>query len=133
MRKLCLSMAAAAALLTTSARAEVTDCLEITVVPVTIMVQGVHCLKSDKASGAPSGTMIEIQANNVTIDLNSFKLDGLGASTGTNAIGIFAQDHKNITIRNGSISGFRIGVLLDQGAGTSSGHLLEDLLLDQNR
>ena len=131
MRKLFLSMAAAAALLTTSARAEVTDCQEILSVPVTITTQGVHCFKSDKVSSATSGNLIEIQANNVTIDMNGFKLGGSGAGAGTQAFGILASNRKNITIRNGTIRGFRIGVFLGQG--TSSGHLVEDLLLDQNR
>ena len=79
MRKLFLTMAVTAALLTTSAKAEVTDCQEILSVPVTISTQGIHCLKSDKASGATSGNLIEITVNNVTIDLNGFKLAGPGA------------------------------------------------------
>ncbi len=128
MRKLFLTMAVSAALLTTSARAEVTDCQEILSVPVTISTQGVHCFKSDKVSSATSGNLIDIQANNVTIDLNGFKLGGSGAGLTTTAIGIFADNRKNITIRNGTIRGFATGVFL-----TSQGHLLEDLLLDQNR
>ncbi len=133
MRKLFLTMAVAAALLTTSARAETINCIEITAIPAIITVQGVHCLKSDKVSFVPNGNQIEIQTNNVSIDLNGFKLGGLGAGAATNTIGIFAQDHKNITIRNGTIRGFRIGVLLDQDAGSSSGHLLENLLLERNK
>ncbi len=81
----------------------------------------------------PAGNLITIQANNVIIDLNGFKLDGLPASAATQATAIFALDRKNITIRNGIIRGFRIGVFLDQDAGTSSGNLLEDLILEQNR
>ncbi len=83
MRKLFLGMAVAAALLTTSARAEVTDCQEILSVPVIITTQGVHCFKSDKVSSATSGNLIDIQTNNVTIDMNGFKL---GGSTGINCL-----------------------------------------------
>ena len=120
MRNLFATMAVTAALLTTSAKAEVTDCQEILSIPVVITTQGIHCLKSDKVSSATSGNIIDIQANNVTIDMNGFKLGGLGAGTGTSAIGIFAQDQKNITIRNGSIRGFETGVLLDQDTGFKS-------------
>ncbi len=130
MRKLFLTMAVAAALLTNSARAEVTDCQEILSIPVIITTQGVHCFKSDKVSSATSGNLIEIQANNVTIDMNGFKLGGSGAGIGTSANGIFALNRKNITIRNGTIRGFRTGVRLAQLSGISSGHQLEDLLLD---
>ncbi len=133
MKKLFLTMAVAAALFTTSAKAETINCTEITAVPFVITVQGVYCFKSDKASAVPNGNLIEIQTNNVTIDLNGFKLGGSGAGTGTNANGIFAEDQKNITIRNGTIRGFFKGVQITQDTGTSSGHLLEDLLLDQNR
>ena len=132
MRKLFLSIAVAA-LVTNSAKAEVTDCQEILSVPVIITTQGIHCLKSNKVSSATSGNLIDITVNNVTIDLNGFKLGGSGAGPATEAFGIFAQDRKNITIRNGSIRGFLRGVFLDQDAGTSSGHLLEDLLFDGNR
>ena len=59
---------------------------------------------------------------------------GLGAGAATLANGIFAVNRKNITIRNGSIRGFLQGVFLDENIGAaSSGHLLEDLLLDGNR
>ncbi len=92
MTKLFLSMAAAAVIFTTSARAEVTDCQEILSVPVVITTQGVHCFKSDKASSATSGNMIDIQTNNVTIDLNGFKLGGSAAGAGTFATGIIAFD-----------------------------------------
>ncbi len=129
-----LSMAVAAALLTTSAKAaSLGTCTEIPFVPFTISVQGVYCLQGNKASPNQNVTMITINTNNVTIDLNGFKLGGLNAGLTTTATAIFAQDRKNITIRNGTIRGFQIGVWLDQDAGTSSGHLLENLLLEQNR
>jgi hypothetical protein len=100
-------------------------------VPAVITVQGVHCLQSNKNSAVPNGNLIEIQANNVVIDLNGFKLGGLAAGTATTATGIFALDRQNITIRNGIIRGFQTGVFL-QGA-ASSGYLVENLLLEQNR
>ncbi len=80
MTKLLLSMAAAAVIFTTSARAEITNCQEILSVPVTISTQGVHCLKSNKSSSF-QGNLIEITVNNVTIDLNGFKLGGLGSGS----------------------------------------------------
>ena len=134
MKAVFLSMAVAAALLTTSAKAASTGtCTEIPTgaAEVTITVQGVYCLQANKVSSVIDTTLITIDVNNVTIDLNGFKLAGSGAGVSTTAVGILAVDRKNITIRNGIIRGFLRGIFL-QG-GTSSGHLVEDLLLDGNR
>ncbi len=90
------------------------------------------CLKGNLATSLTSGNIIDVQTNNVTIDMNGFKLGGLGAGAGTLANGIFALDRRNITIRNGSIRGFFRGIFLDGGEVDSSGHLLEDLRLDGN-
>jgi hypothetical protein len=127
MRNLFLIAAITAAFLHTSAEAETINCTEITSVPTIITVQGIYCLKSDKSSSLTSGNIIDIQANNVTIDLNGFKLGGLGGGTGTTAVGISADGRQNITIRNGSIRGFSSGIAL---AGNSSGGLIENVLFD---
>jgi parallel beta-helix repeat protein len=136
MKTVFLSMAVAAALLTTSARAaSVGTCTAITPSPppITIATQGVYCLQGDIATSIDTGNLIEITTDNVTIDLNGFKLGGLAAGTATTATGIFALDRINITIRNGTIRGFQRGIALTQGGSTSSGHLVEHLLLEQNR
>ncbi len=77
--------------------------------------------------------MANIQTDNVSIDLNGFKLGGLGGGSATAAVGIFGEDRSNITIRNGSIRGFLYGISLIKDTGTSSGHLIEDVLADGNR
>jgi len=133
MKYIYLSIALIAAIFTTSARAETINCTEITAIPRVITVQGVYCLKGNLATSLTSGNMIDIQTNNVTIDFNGFKLGGLAGGASTFAIGILAENRKNITIRNGAIRGFRRGIHLVQSvAGVSSGHLIEDLLLDGN-
>ena len=97
-------------------------------VPTTISTQGVWCLRHDVGTGIGYGNAIAINANNVTLDCNDFKLGGLAAGNASNATGIFAYQRKNITIRNCSVRGFRYGILLSAGAG----HLVEDNLLDNN-
>jgi hypothetical protein len=70
------------------------------------------------------------------IDLNGFALGGLGAGTLTQAIGILANNMQNITVRNGVIRGFYAGITLYSSTNdytASSGHLVEDVLSDQNR
>src|SRR5262245_31925308 len=116
------------------ADAETTACTAITSAPVTITVQGSYCLTSNISTSLSSGTAISINANNVTLDLNGFKLGGLGAGSGTQAFGIRAYERQNITIRNGIVRGFYVGILLQAASGSSisQGHVLEDLVLDQN-
>jgi hypothetical protein len=82
-------------------------------------------------SGMTSGNAIDIQANNVVLDLNGFKLGGLSAGLGTNTFGVFALDRQNITIKNGTIRGFRQGIVLD-GSLASQGHIVEDIRAAHN-
>jgi nitrous oxidase accessory protein NosD len=81
-----------------------------------------------------SGSAITITVNNVTIDLNGYKLGNLAAGTDTLAAGIFANQKKNITIKNGTIRGFFNGIFLNDVSPytASSGHLIEDIRADGN-
>jgi hypothetical protein len=111
------------------ARAETTQCTAITSLPATISTQGIYCLTGNLATNLASGNAILINVNNVTIDLNGYKIGNLAAGDGTLALGIFADQKKNITIRNGIIRGFHFGIRL---FGPGSGHLVEDMILDGN-
>ncbi len=133
MNKYLASLIATLGFLATPALAETTECTEITTIPIIITAQGVYCLKGNLLTSLTSGNAIDIQTNNVTIDFNGFKLGGLAAGAATAAFGVYAVDRKNIVLRNGSIRGFYYGIYLVLSGGTSSGHLLEDLILDGNR
>lgn len=117
----------ACALLSSAARAEVEDCIEIFVVPAVIIQQGVHCFKRDLNTSSTTGAAITVNVHNVTIELNGFKLGGLGAGPGTEAIGIYALDRQNVTIRNGTIRGFAQNIFIDATSlnSGSTGHLVE--------
>ena len=75
-----------------------------------------------------------ISANNVTLDLNGWRLGGLAAPRTTQATGISAAFRKNITVRNGTIRGFRKAVSLSDNSPytTSQGHLVEEIRAEQN-
>ncbi len=133
MKRFMTLIALTTALMATPAKAETTECTVIDSIPFTITVQGIYCQKGNLSSSLTSGDMITVATNNVTIDMNGFKLGGLGAGAGTTANGIVAINRRNITIRNGSIRGFRRGIFLEGGPANSFGHLLEDLRLDGNR
>lgn len=122
------------AALSMSAHAETSDCTPITSLPYTISVQGIYCLTGNLSTSITSGAAIEIQNNNVTIDMNGYKLGGLGAVDGTQATGIYAYQRKNVTIKNGIVRGFYVGIGLedDPPYTSSSGHVVENIFADQN-
>ena len=69
---------------------------------------------------------ITITANNVTLDLNGWKVGGQAAGTGTQATGI-ASTANNVTIENGIVRGFYVGIVLG-----GRGVVVQDMLVDQN-
>jgi parallel beta-helix repeat protein len=115
-------------------QAETTNCTAITSVPYTITAPGIYCLNSNLETSIPTGNAITINVNNVVIDLNGRKLGGGSAGSGTNAKGIYADQRKNITIKNGTIRGFYYGVHFndDYPYTTSQSHIIEDIRADMN-
>ena len=95
--------------------------------PATITTQGTWCLRQDLSTSVISGHAITIATNNVTIDCNDFKLGGLAAGAGTLAVGIYAENRLNLTVRHCNIRGFRYGLVAAGG-----GHLVERNGFDAN-
>jgi hypothetical protein len=127
-------LASALAMGAASARAETTQCTPITSLPGVITAPGVYCLTGDLATRMTSGNAIEIQADNVVLDLNGHRLNGGGAGAGTTAIGIYAYQRRNVTIRNGTVYGFLKGIYVTE-EGTpivATGLLIEDMRMDRN-
>jgi hypothetical protein len=102
----------------------------ITTLPAVINASGTWCFNQDLSMASANGTAISITANDVTLDCNDFKLDGLAAGAGTQKIGISASDRRNTTIRHCNIRGFFYGLLLTGSNG--GGHLVEDNRFDGN-
>jgi hypothetical protein len=113
-------------MVTVPAYAETINCTPITSLPAVISAQGVYCLTGNVGTGMTTGNAILINANNVTIDLNGWKVGGQSAGLGTVAVGIrSAMD--NVTIKNGIVRGFSSGIVL-----SGRGAVVEDILADQN-
>ena len=98
--------------------------------PATLSTQGVWCLRHDLNTGITSGNAITINANNITLDCNDFKIGGLAAGSASTAKGIHALDRRNATIRHCNVRGFHYGIDLEGNDG--GGHLVEDNRLDNN-
>ena len=101
----------------------------------TISAQGVYCLMTDVtvSAGFTPTYAIEITANNVVLDLNGHKVGGGNLDQASSKIGIYASQRKNITIRNGMVRGFGIGIhLSDSTSTTSFGHRVEGVRAEEN-
>ncbi len=131
---LILAVALVAAFWMSTAAAETTVCTEIATLPYAINTQGVYCLNANLETNLASGEAITISVNNVVIDLNGHKIGNLSAGQTTTAVGIYANQRKNITIKNGTIRGFHGGILLNDTTPytTSQGHIIEDIRADFN-
>lgn len=113
LRTLLGSVLLTAAAMVFPVKAETTNCTAITSPGATINSPGIYCLTGNinAPGGFNTGNAIHIKANNVTLDLNGWKLDGEAAGTATQATGILVEAD-NVTIQNGTIRGFRSGILL---------------------
>lgn len=99
----------------------------IDAVPAVITTQGVWCLRRDLSSNQTSGRVIDIRANNVTIDCNGFKLGGLAAGAYRYATGIGSENASGATVRNCTVRGYQTGIGI-----TGAGTVIEDNLVDQS-
>ena len=95
----------------------------ITVLPYTISTPGTWCVKQNLATAAVSGAAITVNANDVTIDCNGFKLDGSAAGIATANRGVYATARSGVTVRNCALRGFQYGIAVVGAAGGR--HLVE--------
>jgi hypothetical protein len=129
-RHLAVVALAACSAVAIPAFAETTECTVISSLPATISAPGVYCLKSDLMTSITTGSAISINSNFVTLDLNGWRLGGGAAGMGTQAIGIHALDRRGVTIRNGSVKGFWVGIFLEGTLGTTN--VVEGIRADGN-
>lgn len=90
---------------------QVQPAIPISSVPFTIAAGGSYYLTQDLT--AP-GTGITVDADDVTIDFCGFKLTGLNS---TMAYGILLSNQNNVEIRNGTVTGFAVGIAETNTAG----------------
>ena len=104
--------------------------------PITITNSGSYQLTSNIVSSSTTTNVIEINADNVTLDLNGFSIIGPRTCTGLNstlvctnstmsADGIQAQNHSNIVIKNGFVQGFMTAIALSDNSLKQFGNRLD--------
>jgi hypothetical protein len=122
-------LVALSATLRAPAPAGAQTCTTIPSVPYTVTQPGSYCLTGNLQTAIASGEAISVQADNVTIDLSGFTLQGTaGVSTLTR--GVHSWNRRGITVRNGTIAGFFHGILLDSNnLDLSRDHVVEKVLV----
>lgn len=83
---------------------------KITSVPYTISAPGFYYL-SGNLTYSGNGNAITVSADNVTLDLMGFSLIHPGPLISGN--GIFMSGRYNVEVRNGTVSGFNVGIYED--------------------
>jgi parallel beta-helix repeat protein len=99
----------------------------ISSLPTTINQPGTYVVVGELTYSGSNGNAITVQRSNVTIDLNGHYL--FCPTSGNTAFAISADNRENITVRNGQIIGFYVGVYLIYSSGTNvnSGHLVQNV------
>jgi RHS repeat-associated protein len=106
--------------------------IPISTLPTVIHSPGVYVLQQSFDVNFQSGAAITIAADNVVIDFNGHTISNTQAGSGTEAYGVYSLDRANLTIRNGRIKGFNVGVFLNGSDNLSYGHLVEEVHVDHN-
>ena len=109
--------------------------------PITITQSGSYKLTSNLISSSTTVDVIQINADNVTLDLNGFSIIGPRTCTGDNASlvctnsgmtasAVVANGQKNIIVKNGITQGFDTGVQLRNV--TQRGNVVDHINSSQN-
>jgi hypothetical protein len=120
------AFAGCAALLASSSQAA--SFSEISTVPYTISSPGEYRLSQD-LTYAGQNSAIVIASDDVVLDLAGFTLSGTAGPMSL-ANGIYAWNRRNLTVRNGRLSGFLFGVLISGDA--SANYVVEGITASSN-
>ncbi len=102
----------------------------ITSLPYTITASGLYVLNNNLNGSQTSGSLITINASNVTIDFQNHYIAGAVGNTAQTTFGVYANERSNLTIKNGTIAYCNKGIELDgNGSATTNSvnHQIENM------
>jgi hypothetical protein len=123
MKRLFPVLAVLALLTGLPAFAETTIGPAINTLPYTINKAGVYHLAKNLGYDGIDGAAITVKVPQVVIDMNGYQIE-CASGTSNTAIGITCTDIARVTVKNGTITGFRSGISLDSNGATVTGMLL---------
>lgn len=90
-------------------------CTVLSALPVSITTPGKYCLAKNFTTAITSGSLINIAANDVTLDCRKFTLRSTATSNTGSSSAIVAMSRNNIVIENCSVvGGFTFGINVSQ-------------------
>lgn len=115
------------------APADTLRCDRINSVPVVISSPGVYCVDRPLTTALTAGAAITIAADHVLLDLGGHTLDGSAGGPASQATGIHGVDRRGVTVRDGTVRGFRSGIRLEATSGAApGGHVVERVRAETN-
>ncbi|MGH0038271.1 MAG: right-handed parallel beta-helix repeat-containing protein [Myxococcota bacterium] len=117
----------AVVVLPAAASAEPVKCKAIDKLPVTLGKRGVYCLTKSFKVKLATGNAIEVTGNDIVIDFGEHTVWNKTADN--TAVGVYADQRSNVSVRNGTLVGFDRGVFMRDFLPheTAVGGLVEDL------
>ncbi len=113
--------------------ADTVNCALISSLPTTITASGDYCLASTMQVSLSSGAAITIAANEVTIDFNENAIVNAPSAYTAAAVGVLAEGRGNVTLKNGTLRGFRTGIrVTTSAAGLSVIPVIENMRIDRS-
>jgi hypothetical protein len=103
----------------------------VTALPAVISTPGTWCLNQNLTTSITSGKAILIAANDVVLDCNDFRIDGLSAGAGTTTWGIVAMSQTHETVRHCNVRGFFRGLYFPATTGGGR-HIVENNVFNNN-
>ncbi len=101
-------------------------------VPYTITTPGNYVLSDNFSYNASNGSAIFVDASNVQLNFNGFFISNRAAGAGTSATGVAIGGVNNVTVANGTLSGFNIGISANEygnESGQNYGHVIQNMRL----
>lgn len=102
----------------------------LSTLPAIITMPGTYVLDGNKSVSIIDGAVIDVRADNVTIDLNGKTITNTAAFDGTRAVGVYTSKKKRLAVKNGILRGFHTAVYIHRGDALTGGHLLSDVQAD---
>jgi hypothetical protein len=102
----------------------------VTSLPATIATPGTWCLTRNLSTSAQDN-VLDITADDVTLDCNGFRIDGTPRTQTVYAGGVMADGRQRITIRNCRVRGFTTCIGLGSPQDVDGHFLVEDNRLDR--
>jgi hypothetical protein len=106
----------------------------INTTPYGIDAPGIYCLSQNILASSNAFNAISIDADDVVLDCNHFRIDGTAIGSAVAVSGVSGANRANVTVRNCHVRGFWIGIDLHEASGSPNRNLVvEDNRVDVSR